>query len=531
MRPEVEVRREVRLGVSPDFVVPSLEKLASTRSLHLDRDADVDLDGATTDQGEARFTSEHLDTADLRLVRRGVTLQRRQGDTTSWILEVPRPTKNGSKRADCRLIEVDDDSAEPPGVLVDLLTAYTRGTPLEEVAHLQTTRHTRALRDPDARLVAQVDDDTTAVYHGNRVAARFRHLEVDVGPGAPAELLDSLVTQLRDAGASAPDPIPTLVRALGPRALTPTELERPDVGPGSTVGETVQAAMIAAVNLLLDHDHVVRLDDDIEGVHQARVGTRRLRSYLRAYKRVFDADWVGPLSADLKWLAGVLGAVRDCDVLSIRLRHAADELPVKSDRRVATDVLQRLSTQRDDAQRSLVEALQSDRYRSLLDATVEAVLSPKFTGSADRAAAELLPAMVKKPFRKVRKAVDRVGLDPTDEELHDLRIDVKRARYAGEVATPVVGPDMRAFAKALAAFGDLLGDHHDASVAEEWLRDAARHVPDGSSERDGRNMALVAGQLIAAQRDERRAIRRDLPAAWEHVVLALPPSPEHGAST
>ncbi|MBI2704414.1 MAG: CHAD domain-containing protein [Actinobacteria bacterium] len=515
MSAPVSVRRELRLGVAPGFVLPPLDALAATRSLHVD--------GSTSaiEVGEPeRFSSEHFDTADLRLVRRGVTLQRRQGEGTSWILELPRPTKSGSNKADCRLAAVDGGAASPPEVLLDLLTAYVRTGTLAPVAHLQTERVTHALRDAESRLVAQIDDDTTAVYRGDVVAARFRHLELDVGPGASPELVDALVDFLRDAGASAPDPLPTLVRALGPRALAPAELDRPDLGDASSAGEVVTSALIAATNLLLDHDHVVRLDDDTEGVHQARVATRRLRSHLRVFASLFDPHWSAPLRSDLKWLARSLGRVRDRDVLIGRLRRAAGELPARNDRRDAEALISRVAAERERAQRRLLGALRSDRYRALVDGVVLAVVSPKVTDGAEALASTALPPVVKKPYRTVRKAVERVGLDPSDDELHALRIDVKRARYAAEVAVPVLGGEMRAFAKALAGFGDLLGDHHDASVAEDWLRAAARHAPAGVGDGTARSVALVAGELVAGQRSERRALRRELPSAWERVTLA-----------
>jgi CHAD domain-containing protein len=514
--PPVSVRREVRLGVAPDFVVPPLDGLVATQSLRIDV------------AEPERFASEYFDTTDLRLVRRGVTLQRRQGSETAWILELPRPTKSGTDKADCRLIDVDDDVARPPAALLGLLTAYTRSSAVGAVAHLQTTRTTHVLQDDAQRVVAEVDDDTTAVYRGNRVAARFRHLEVDIGPGGSPDLLDALVEHLRRAGASAPDPVPTLVRALGPSALARSELDPGDLGASSTAGEVVSSGLLAATNLLLDHDHVIRLDDDIEGVHQARVASRRLRTYLRAFRALFDPAWSAPLQADLKWLARALGRVRDRDVLLARLREATDAFGKKSDRRDAGHLLDRVGAERAQAQAELLTTLRSDRYLALLDGLVPAVLAPKLTDLATAPALEALRPMVKKPYRKVRKAVDRVGLDPSDDELHDLRIDVKRARYAAEVAAPVAGPEMRAFAKALAGFGDLLGDHHDASVAEEWLRSAARHRPEGVSTRVALATAQVAGQLIADQREQRRSLRRELPAAWERVTVAEPHIDQQG---
>ena len=57
-------------------------------------------------------------------------------------------------------------------------------------------------------------------------------------------------------------------------------------------------------------DPAVRLDAD-DAVHKMRVAVRRLRSTLATYRRLLDRDVTEPLRDELKWLGGVLGAVRD----------------------------------------------------------------------------------------------------------------------------------------------------------------------------------------------------------------------------
>lgn len=574
---EASIRREVRLGVPPGFVLPSLAELAAES---LQGGGAASAAGGAAGAGEARpgevhevqevpvsFTSEYLDTPDLTLARRGVTLQRRgevgvsgaevgapsegegEGDGAGggagqgagvragvlaggagWILELPRPSKTGVDRAHCRLIEVRGAGSEPPDDLMDLLTAYVRRLPLGPVAHLLTSRVTKSLRDSEDRLVVEVDDDTTAVHQADRISARFRHLEVDAGDGAATDVLENVIKRLRDAGASAPDPVPVLARALGPRALAPPELAPVALGVEPTAGEVLMAALVAAAMLVVDHDHVIRIDDDIEGVHQARVGTRRIRSHLRTFKALVDPGWSAPLRSELKWLAAALGEVRDRDVLLARLRVAARALVSRDDSRGADQLLEHLAEERSLAQARLVDVMRSDRYVSLLEKLVQAVREPKLTDLAE-APASSLERYLRKPYRVVRKAVEVFGLDPSDEDLHVLRIDVKRARYAAEVAAPALGQEMRSFAKALARFGDLLGDHHDASVAEGWLRAVARRPPSGLPAREVRELVLVAGQLVEGEREDRRSLRRELPGAWEQVQLADPwtkhPSKRH----
>jgi hypothetical protein len=105
-------------------------------------------------------------------------------------------------------------------------------------------------------------------------------------------------------------------------------------------------------------------------------------------------------------------------------------------------------------------------------------------------------------------AVDELPEDPTDEALHHVRIKAKRCRYAAEAVAPAVGKRARAFAKAIADVQDVLGDHQDAVVAEQWLRDV-------SSSTIGREV-FVAGQLATLERVEIESTR----AAWGKVWQA-----------
>jgi CHAD domain-containing protein len=119
----------------------------------------------------------------------------------------------------------------------------------------------------------------------------------------------------------------------------------------------------------------------------------------------------------------------------------------------------------------------------------------------------VLPRLVRKPWRKLRNAVDSLGVDPPDEALHQVRIRAKRARYAAEAAAPVIGRPAKRFAEAVAEVQGVLGDMHDAVVAEDWLRQV------GST--SSAAQALVAGELITRQRDEQAACRKAWIKPWK----------------
>ncbi len=88
-----------------------------------------------------------------------------------------------------------------------------------------------------------------------------------------------------------------------------------------------------------------------------------------------------------------------------------------------------------------------------------------------------------------------------------MRILAKHTRYAAEAAAGVIGKPATAFAKQIAAVQTVLGDHQDACVMEDWLRQAG---PKTRSTRE----AMLIGQLIGLQRAEAHAKRALWPEVW-----------------
>ena len=124
--------------------------------------------------------------------------------------------------------------------------------------------------------------------------------------------------------------------------------------------------------------------------------------------------------------------------------------------------------------------------------------SPPDTNTRSSANAPTQAAQVDKRLSisglRQRGVVDDVDEQPSPEQLHAVRIKAKRCRYASEAVAPAVGKKAARLASAVADVQSLLGDHHDAHVAEEWLRDkvAGADVAHG----------VAAGELIALQRLE-----------------------------
>jgi CHAD domain-containing protein len=494
------VERETKLEAPADFVLPDLSGLGGARALPVE---EVPLDAV------------YFDTPDLRLARSGISVRHRIGDATGWTVKLPEggPGHTMTRRE----LNYGGGPGAVPAAVTALLSASLRSAPLAPVARLRTRRCVLQLVGPDGeRLAEVVDDDVVAERLPAAARAggdpwegldgpadmRFRELEVETDERAGAGLHRKLVRALLRAGASEQDEqLPKLVRALGAPALEPPDLVEPKLRKRSTAADAVRAAVTHSLLRILRHDPGVRLGGDPEDVHQMRVGARRLRSDLKTFKPLLDDEWRKGLQNELRWLGGELGAVRDADVLLKRLRAQVDALPAR-DRQQGAALIGTLERQRERARRALLAPLRSERYAALIDRLMDAARAPRTLPDADERAADVLPRLVRKPWKRLRKAASGLGASSPDEELHQVRIRAKQARYAAEAVAPVAGKAAARHAKTIADLQDVLGDHQDAVVAEQWLRENSRAG------------ALVAGELLADQWEDQEATRAAWPKAW-----------------
>lgn len=498
------LEREIKLGAPDEFELPSLDH------------PDGGLLASPEDTIELIAT--YFDTADLRLSRAGASLRNRSDE--GWMVKLAKSSDDSMLvRAEHLVASTALDGAVPPDEALDLVRALTRNAPVAAVATLQTTRRRVTLRADDGslggRAVGEVVDDRVEVRapETGEVVGRFRELEVELEEHATDAHRIAVLERLRDAGAGSADPTPKIVRALGPTATAPSDVVVPQLGEHHPpLADVVGHAIALAVARLVAHDPGVRIGDDPEAIHQARVATRRLRSDLRTFRSLVDEPWADSLRDELRWIGDVLGAVRDTEVLIERLEHAITLLP-EVDRASAEQILERLRDDRERSREQLLRAFRSERYDTLLDRLVGAAQRPRLLLriNDDDDDAQVMRALVRKPWQQLRDAVDALAKDPPDSALHAIRIRTKRARYAAEAVQPAFGKAARAFARALVGVQDVLGEHQDAVVAGEWLRRAARRAEHGDE-------AFAAGELAAIEHDAAEAARAEWPAAWRRAT-------------
>ena len=438
------------------------------------------------------FVSTYFDASDLRLARAGVTLRHRtENGRGLWQLKLPR---RGSRLE----LELSGPKSRPPEDELRLLVGLLRGHELAEVARLRT-RRVGVRVDGDGNPLAEVVFDSVAVMDGRRVTQTWEELEVELLEGADDRELRRIGKALRQAGAEETDGRTKLAQALGVQAPAPVE-------PDATTEGALRGMLVLQLARILAHDPGVRLGDDLEDVHQMRVATRRLRAFLRSARDALDGGWGEPLREELRWLAGLLGGVRDLDVLLDYLRREAEVLE-PAEREAFAPVFAELEEERERARGALLEGISGERYFALLDRIEAAAASPAVAEEAPELSA-LFAAELRRLRRRAGSHLTSRGA--TDAELHDARIRTKRARYAAEFAEPALGDPGKKFVSAAKDLQDVLGEHQDAVVAEERIRALAARTEDPEAR-------FAAGRLVERQRARRAAARADVPDAWERV--------------
>lgn len=340
--------------------------------------------------------------------------------------------------------------AQPPAELRRVLAALLRGKEVIQVARLRRNKN------------------DVALLEGQRVLATFS--------GMDEALAHALEVPSENAAPAKSAPAVEHLRAFLHQQLL--EIER--------------------------HDPAVRVGSDPEDLHRLRVAVRRSRAALREARALLGEEQTRALRAELKWLGGELGAARDLDVLIAHLRGEVAELD-GPDGVPAEKIVAQLEADRQQAQQDLLAALDSPRYAELLTALEQLVDAPPVATSDVS-----LKQVARKEFRKLDRQMKALGAAPSNDSLHQARIQAKRLRYATELSLPVLGKDGDEVVAAAKTFQDVVGAHQDAVVAEAHIRVAVRRAR-------GVGSALAGGRLIERERERRIEARASLPRAWKRL--------------
>jgi triphosphatase len=307
----------------------------------------------------------------------------------------------------------------------------------------------------DGSAVAELALDHGFVSVGG-VRERFHEIEVELLPTGQPDDLATLDALLRRQLPVEPEERSKLERGL--------LLRRRLAQPGGKALATLGAEVLARnLDRLRKAAAVAREGSDPEGVHDFRVATRRLRTALQVLAEAeIRPKQLRRLRRRLRTLARAAALVRDAEVQLERLAEVPEAPPA---------LRELLNQQRAAGREALLAALST--ASPVVAALEEEITHLREQGEAP-APRDGSPWLVRhfagehlwKHYQAVL-AYETAFPAPSAATLHQLRIAIKRLRYALEFYAPALADEGHSLRALLADFQELLGRHQDASVALE----------------------------------------------------------------
>ena len=454
------------------------------------------LSGRRGDQSEQSLVSTYYDTRKHKLKHHGLTLRVRKIEGR-YVQTVKADGAGGLTRGEWE--------HEVSGATPDL--KKTKHTPLRDLATRKLPRKLKPVFQTDIHRTAQArrvrkSQIELAVDRGRISAGRrtraVAELELELKSGHVADLFRLARDLERKTGAEldlrskAEQGYLLVAGAGGAQHAEPIAL-KVELSPH----EAFRLIAHATLRHVAANADPVR-DMDPEGVHQMRVGLRRLRAAISLFADILPRASTARIKAELKWLTGELAPAREIDVFLTESIQpiTAQDVP----KRGARAIRKRFSGQRRAAFERARQAIMSARYRRLLIDVVEWIEGGRPHIGDDRSIATYAAQMLDRRVRKARKQGKRLNdLEPI--ERHKLRIRIKKIRYAVEFFASLYGGRDR---KELAALSDrlkqiqsALGSLNDFMAHRELATQAALTAPPAHR----RAQAFASGVIVGQERE------------------------------
>jgi len=428
---------------------------------------------ATAPLARTKVSSVYFDTRGLKLRRHGVTLRVR-GAGSKQLQTIKGDNGAGGGSPLGRFEREDEIGSQRPKL------KYAKATPLAPLvtAKLKKGMHP-IFRTNVQRTVLNVrlnDSDIELAFDQGTVRAGTRaeplhELELELKHGS-AEDLAALARRLAKDLPIAFVPQPKADRGYALVTGKPDDHVRAAavvLDPHQPAGAAFQQIGLACLRHFAANQRAV-MAGDAEGIHQMRVGLRRLRAAISLFRDMLQQADVETVKKDLKWTTEELGPARDLDVLA---REAIVPLRKSSPDKREIETLERdIRRQRGAAFTRAREAVASPRFREVALRTVLWLLDGQWRRAQGRAAdirqrpaAAVAADILEQRSRKIIKKAKR--LEELDaRRRHKLRIAAKKLRYGCEFFEGLFGHHkrQRQYRQALKALQSELGRLNDIRV-------------------------------------------------------------------
>ncbi|WOH67788.1 CHAD domain-containing protein [Bradyrhizobium sp. BWA-3-5] len=458
------------------------------------------------ERSESDLTSTYFDTRKRKLKQHGLLLRVRQcnGKHVQTIKKVSTG-QFGRGEWESELKDGHPDLGEADG------------TPLQEIASKKLRRKLRPVFKTSVRRTtlpvrSQGSEIEVAIDRGEIVAGRrsmpIEEVELELKRGRPRDLFQfaraverKLAAELYLKGKS--ERGYDLVDGKDKEAVfaEPIELDH-----RMSAIEGFKAIAHATLRHFSGNIDAVR-NLDLEGVHQMRVGLRRLRAAISLFSNILSGAKTEQIKTELKWLSNQLARAREIDVF---LQEKVEPVAGKINPQRGIKAIEReFAARRDEALERARSAVSSGRCRAMLIELLEWIEAQDDGGKEAKLevgefATELLNHRVKK-IRKDGKTLQ----DMLPRERHKLRIKAKKIRYAVEFFESLFPgkreqKELTRLSRHLKKIQSSLGSLNDFVADSKLAADAALNAPP----RDRRARAFASGFIAGHEAEQARPLMK-----------------------
>ena len=457
-------------------------------------------------RSDSDLTSTYFDTRKQKLKRHGLVLRVRQ-TSDKHIQTIKQASGAQFGRGEWET-EVKDDTPD---------LGQANGTPLQRFASkklrrklrpiFKTSVHRITLPVRTGRSEIELAIDRGEILAGGR-SSRIQEVELELKRGRHRDLFHlakaverKLAAELYLKGKS--ERGYDLVNGKGEQAIFAEPLK---LNKRMTAIDGFKTIARSALRHFSGNIDAIR-NLDPEGVHQMRVGLRRLRTAISLFSKLLTGAKTEKIKAELKWLTNELAPAREVDAfLQEKIGPAARHItPRRGVRAIAAEFAQR----RDEALERAKSAVDSRRCRALLVDVLEWIESQEGGGDdaklgVDEFAADLLNRRVK----KVRKDGEQLQ-DMTTGDRHKLRIKAKKIRYAVEFFESLFHSkreqkELARLSRHSKKIQDALGSLNDFIADRQMASDAALKAP----RQHRRARAFAAGFIVGREDEQARPLMK-----------------------
>ena len=478
MRKETELKFEVAPG--------DLRKLRAARPLR------------RKPQKEENLVSVYFDTPKHKLAKNDVTLRvRHNGDKRLQTIKsggLANSFRRGEWehqiQGDIPNLRKAQDTALAP-----LLTKKLKRT-LKPIFETRIHRSSVPVRRNGSRIEVVLDEGQV---RAGRQASPIGELELELKRGKAADLFKLA----REMGQLVPATLALKSKSqrgydlIENKPAAAVGAEKISLRPGMTTADAFRGIGRSILRHISANRAAVGRSDS-EGVHQMRVGLRRLRAAMTLFSKLLGNKQTKRIKLELKWLTGELAPARDLDVY-MRSKIVPMRGPAQA-KRGMKELARALASRRHAAFVRATAAVASRRYRFLLLDSLQWIENGDWARRSrrsgqqpiERFAADILASRNSKAMKKAKKLRE---LGP--RQRHKLRIAVKKLRYAtdffgGLFPGHKAKKRLSAFQGSLKGLQDHLGALNDIQVHQKLIPKLASGKP-----RTKRRQRVFAASVVS----------------------------------